>query len=72
MCVWKSQVTQTAQARRSATTNSARGRAEVVAAALNASLPSQNNLTIAPAGTMEKLRDEVTEADRAANRSVDF
>jgi outer membrane protein OmpA-like peptidoglycan-associated protein len=49
-----------------------RGRAEVIAAALNASLPSKNNLTIAPAGTMEKLRDEITEADRAANRSVTF
>lgn len=48
------------------------GRAAFVAGELNARLPSKSNLTIAPAGTKEKLRDEVTEADRAANRSVTF
>jgi outer membrane protein OmpA-like peptidoglycan-associated protein len=49
-----------------------RGRAEVIAAELNRRLPSRANLVIAPAGSKEKLRDEVTEADRAANRSVTF
>jgi OOP family OmpA-OmpF porin len=49
-----------------------RGRAEYIAAELNARLPAKSNLTIAPAGTTAKLRDEVTEADRAANRSVTF
>lgn len=49
-----------------------RGRAEVVAAELNSRLPPRANLMIAPAGSKEKLRHEVTEADRAANRSVTF
>lgn len=49
-----------------------RKRAEVISAELNARLPSKTNLTIAPAGTKEKLRDEVTEADRATNRCVTF
>lgn len=49
-----------------------RGRAETIAAELNKRLPSKSNLIIAPAGSKEKLRDEVTEADRAANRSVTF
>jgi outer membrane protein OmpA-like peptidoglycan-associated protein len=49
-----------------------RGRAEVIAAELNARLPSRANLSIIPAGSKEKLRDEITEADRAANRSVTF
>jgi outer membrane protein OmpA-like peptidoglycan-associated protein len=49
-----------------------RGRAEAIAAALNKQLPSKSNLTIAAVGSKEKLRDEVTEADRAANRSVTF
>jgi OOP family OmpA-OmpF porin len=49
-----------------------RGRAETIAAMLNARLPQRANLMIAPAGSKEKLRDEVTEADRAANRSVTF
>jgi outer membrane protein OmpA-like peptidoglycan-associated protein len=49
-----------------------RGRAEAVAAALNAQLQAASNLTIAPAGSKEKLRDETTEADRATNRSVTF
>ncbi len=48
------------------------GRAEYVASELNARLPAKSNLTISPAGTKAKLRDEVTEADRAANRSVTF
>lgn len=49
-----------------------RGRAEAIAAELNARLPSKAGLTIAPAGSKEQLRDELTEADRAANRSVTF
>ena len=49
-----------------------RGRAEAIAAMLNARLPRRANLTIAPVGSKEKLRDELTEADRAANRSVTF
>ena len=48
------------------------GRAEAIANELNARLPSRTNLTIIPAGSQEKLRDEITEADRAANRSVTF
>jgi outer membrane protein OmpA-like peptidoglycan-associated protein len=49
-----------------------RGRAEAIAALLNARLPSKANLTIVPVASKEKLREEVTEADRAANRSVTF
>lgn len=49
-----------------------RGRAEAIAAQLNARLPSKSNLTIVPVASREKLREEVTEADRAANRSVTF
>lgn len=49
-----------------------RGRAEIIASELNKRLPSRANLTIVPAGSKEKLRNEVTEADRAANRSVTF
>jgi outer membrane protein OmpA-like peptidoglycan-associated protein len=49
-----------------------RGRAEAVANALNARLSSKTNLTIVPVASKERLRDEVTEADRAANRSVTF
>lgn len=48
------------------------GRAEAVAAELNARLPSRTNLSIVPVASKEKLRDEITEADRAANRSVAF
>jgi outer membrane protein OmpA-like peptidoglycan-associated protein len=48
------------------------GRAEAVANELNARLPSRTNLTIVAAGSQEKLQDEITEADRAANRSVTF
>ena len=49
-----------------------RGRAETVASELNARLSSKTNLTIVPVASKEKLREEVTEADRAANRSVTF
>ena len=49
-----------------------RGRAEVIAAELNKRLPARANLLIAPTGSKEKLRHELTEADRAANRSVTF
>ncbi|MBD0371377.1 MAG: OmpA family protein [Pyrinomonadaceae bacterium] len=49
-----------------------RGRAEKIASELNARLPSKNNLTIVAAASKEKLRAELTEADRAANRSVTF
>lgn len=45
-------------------------RAETVAVALKANLPAWTNLTIATVGSKEKLREEVTEADRATNRSV--
>jgi OOP family OmpA-OmpF porin len=48
------------------------GRAEAVASELNARLSLHQNLAIAPTGSKEKLRDELTEADRAANRSVTF
>lgn len=46
------------------------GRAESVAAALKANLPPWTNLTIAAVGSKAKLRAEVTETDRATNRSV--
>lgn len=50
-----------------------RGRAEAIASALNQRLPTKaNNLTIIPVASKERLRNEVTEADRAANRSVTF
>ncbi|MCA1557874.1 MAG: OmpA family protein, partial [Acidobacteria bacterium] len=49
-----------------------RGRSETIASELNARLPSKTNLTIVPVASKEKLREEVTEADRAANRSVTF
>lgn len=49
-----------------------KGRADRIASELNARLPSKANLTIAPVATKEKLREELTEADRAANRSVTF
>ena len=48
------------------------GRAETIANELNARLPSKTNLTIIGVGSQEKLQDELTEADRAANRSVTF
>lgn len=49
-----------------------RGRAETIASQLNARLPSKANLEIVAVASKEKLREEVTEADRAANRSVTF
>ena len=45
-------------------------RAESVAAALKANVPTSPNLTIATIGSKEKLRQEITEDDRATNRSV--
>ena len=47
-------------------------RAQTVAQALKARLPVWTNLTVEAAGTKERLREEVTEADRATNRSVTF
>jgi outer membrane protein OmpA-like peptidoglycan-associated protein len=49
-----------------------RGRAETIASELNQRLPSKANLTIVPVASKERLREELTEADRAANRSVTF
>ena len=49
-----------------------RGRAEMIVAELNKRLPPQPNLTVVAAGSKERLRDEVTESDRAANRCVTF
>lgn len=46
------------------------GRAESVAVALKAKIPSWPNLTIVPLGSKAKLREEVTDTDRATNRSV--
>lgn len=47
-------------------------RAQTVARTLQARLPVWTNLTVEAAGTKERLRDELTEADRATNRSVTF
>ncbi len=47
-------------------------RAQTVANALRARLPVWTNLTVEAAGTKERLREELTEADRATNRSVTF
>ena len=47
-------------------------RAQAVARALQPRLPAWTNLTVEPAGTKERLREELTEADRATNRSVTF
>lgn len=47
-------------------------RAQTVAQALQARLPVWTNLTVEAGGTKERLRDELTEADRATNRSVTF
>lgn len=51
-------------------TTLSQGRAETVAAALKANLPAWGNLTIVTVGSKDKLREEVTESDRATNRSV--
>jgi hypothetical protein len=42
----------------------------MVASILNERIPPTSDLVITPSGTKEKLRDEVTESDRATNRSV--
>ncbi|HVQ36965.1 MAG TPA: OmpA family protein [Pyrinomonadaceae bacterium] len=47
-------------------------RARTIASALQARLPAYPNLTIKAVGSREKLREEVTETDRASNRSVTF
>ena len=47
-------------------------RARTVASALQARLPVWTNLTVEAAGTKERLRNELTDADRATNRSVTF
>ena len=47
-------------------------RAKTVASALEARLPPLPNLIILALGSMERVREEVTEADRASNRSVTF
>ena len=47
-------------------------RAQTVARSLRTRLPVWTNLTVEAAGTKERLRDELTEADRATNRSVTF
>ena len=47
-------------------------RAQTVARALQARLPVWTNLTVEAAGSKERLRAELTEADRATNRSVTF
>ena len=46
------------------------GRADTVAALLKANLPDWPNLTIATVGSKAKLREEITDEDRATNRSV--
>ena len=47
-------------------------RAQAVARALQPRLPAWTNLKVEVAGTKERLREELTEADRATNRSVTF
>ncbi len=47
-------------------------RAKTIATALEARLPKWPNLTIHAVGSKERLKEEVTEADRATNRSVTF
>ena len=47
-------------------------RAQTVARALQARLPVWTNLTVEAAGSKERLREELTETDRATNRSVTF
>lgn len=48
------------------------GRADTVADMLRKTLPASSNLTITTVGSREKLSDELTEDDRATNRSVTF
>ncbi|MBC7930902.1 MAG: OmpA family protein, partial [Rubrivivax sp.] len=45
-------------------------RANIIAAELKARVPARPGLTIVPIGLKGKLREEMTEADRATNRSV--
>jgi len=47
-------------------------RAQAVASELEARLPKWTNLTIKAVGSKERIREEITEADRATNRSVTF
>src|SRR5213593_4656796 len=47
-------------------------RAQTVVRALQARSPVWTNLTVEAAGSKERLRTELTEADRATNRSVTF
>lgn len=47
-------------------------RARAIATALEARLPKWPNLTIHSVGSRERVKEEVTEADRATNRSVRF
>lgn len=47
-------------------------RARAVASALQSRLPAFTNLTIKAVGSRKKVREEVTETDRASNRSVTF
>lgn len=47
-------------------------RARAIAMALESRLPKWPNLTIHPVGSSERLKEEITEADRATNRSVTF
>ncbi len=47
-------------------------RAVTVAAALEKRLPKWPNLTIKAVGSKEKVREEITDNDRASNRSVTF
>ena len=47
-------------------------RARSIATALESKLPKWPNLTIHPVGSRERVKEEVTEADRATNRSVTF
>ena len=47
-------------------------RARAIATALESRLPKWPNLTIHAVGSRERVKEEVTEADRATNRSVTF
>ena len=47
-------------------------RAVTVAAALEKRLPKWPNLSIKAVGSKEKIREEITDSDRASNRSVTF
>lgn len=47
-------------------------RAKTIAVVLQTRLPTWTNVTIRAVGSKERLREEVTESDRATNRSVSF